>query len=49
MSVVAIVIFIASGLVAWPHTLAMCAGGVVGGFVGARLVRVIPRIWCVTS
>jgi len=41
-SVVAIVIFIASGMVVWPQTLAMGAGGLAGGYVGARLVRVIP-------
>ncbi len=40
--VVAVVIFIATGMVAWPHTLAMAAGALAGGYAGARLARVIP-------
>jgi len=40
--VVAVVIFIATGMVAWPPTLAMAAGGLAGGYAGARLARVIP-------
>jgi uncharacterized membrane protein YfcA len=42
MSIVAIAIFVVSGLVAWPHAAAMCAGGIAGGLVGERLVRVVP-------
>jgi uncharacterized protein len=42
-SVVAVVVFVASGMVAWPHTLLMAAGGLVGGYAGARLVRHIPE------
>jgi uncharacterized protein len=42
-SVVAVFIFIAGGMVVWPHTLAMGAGGLAGGYVGARLVRVVPE------
>ena len=44
MSVVAIVIFVVSGLVAWPHAAAMCVGGIAGGLVGERLVRVVPAV-----
>jgi hypothetical protein len=40
--VVAVVIFVATGMVAWPHTLAMAAGALAGGYAGARLARVIP-------
>lgn len=41
-SVVAVIIFIANGMVAWPHTLSMAAGGIIGGYVGGRLAGVIP-------
>ena len=34
--------FILAGLVRWPPTLAMLAGGVVGGVVGARIGRIVP-------
>lgn len=37
------VVFIAQGAVVWPQTLALMAGTVVGGLIGARLARVIPR------
>jgi uncharacterized membrane protein YfcA len=40
--VVAVIIFIVTGMVAWPHTLAMAAGALAGGYAGARLARVIP-------
>ena len=40
--VVAVLIFIVGGMVAWPHTLALGAGGLAGGYVGGRLARVIP-------
>jgi uncharacterized membrane protein YfcA len=42
MSVVAIGIFIFTGMVAWPQALAMGVGAVCGGFLGERLVRVVP-------
>ena len=35
-------IFIAKGFVAWPHTLALMAGMLVGGLGGAYVARVIP-------
>lgn len=41
--VVAIAIFIAAGTVAWPATLAAMAGGLAGGFLGARAVRLLPE------
>jgi uncharacterized protein len=36
---VAVVGFIVSGLVSWPHAVVMIAGGIVGGFGGASLAR----------
>jgi uncharacterized protein len=41
-SVVAVVVFVMQGVVAWPATLVMMAGALVGGFAGGRLVRVLP-------
>jgi uncharacterized protein len=40
--VVAVAVFLLKGMVAWPFTLAMMAGALVGGFLGGRLVRVLP-------
>ena len=39
---VAVLIFILAGAVRWPQTLAMLAGGLVGGILGARLGRIVP-------
>jgi uncharacterized membrane protein YfcA len=39
---VAMVAFIIAGVVRWPETLAMLAGGLLGGAGGARLGRVVP-------
>ena len=41
-SVIAVAIFVVSGSVAWPQTIAMMAGAFAGGYAGARLARVIP-------
>jgi uncharacterized membrane protein YfcA len=41
-NVVAIVIYIVYGVVAWPATVAMMAGAVGGGFLGARFLRFVP-------
>jgi uncharacterized membrane protein YfcA len=41
-SFVAVIVFLLQGIVAWPSTLAMMAGAVVGGFLGGRLVRILP-------
>jgi uncharacterized membrane protein YfcA len=35
-------IFVFQGIVAWPPTLTMMVGALVGGFIGGRLVRVLP-------
>jgi uncharacterized membrane protein YfcA len=42
VSAVTIAIFIAKGVVDWPHTLVMLAGAACGGFLGGWLVRVLP-------
>ena len=39
----ATIIFISQGVVVWPQTLALMAGTIVGGQIGARIARVIPR------
>ena len=44
-SVLAVAVFVAQGVVAWPPALAVMAGAVVGGFAGGRLVRVVPAPW----
>ena len=41
-SFVAVVVFLVQGIVAWPSTLVVMAGASVGGFLGGRLVRVLP-------
>ena len=39
----AVLLFIASGVVRWPETLALLAGAVAGGYGGARVARRLPR------
>ena len=39
---IACVAFIVAGVVSWPETLAVLAGGLVGGTAGAHLGRVLP-------
>lgn len=39
MNGVAVLCFIAAGVVRWPQALAMLAGGLAGGYLGARAVR----------
>src|SRR5437870_2343337 len=41
-SFVAVVVFVLQGVVAWPPTLVVMAGAVIGGFLGGRLARVLP-------
>src|SRR5207253_1352632 len=40
-SFVAVVVFVLQGIVAWPPTLVVMAGAVIGGFLGGRLARVL--------
>ena len=42
---VAIVIFTLQGVVAWPQTLVMLTGALIGGYAGGRLLRVVPAPW----
>jgi uncharacterized membrane protein YfcA len=42
-TVAASVWFITHGAVSWPHTLAMMAGCLIGGFSGAHLARRLPH------
>jgi uncharacterized protein len=39
---VAVVVFIVQGMVAWAPAMVMMAGGLTGGVLGGRLVRVLP-------
>jgi uncharacterized protein len=41
-NVAAAVIFIWQGLISWPQTLVMLPATAVGGFAGARLIKVLP-------
>lgn len=41
-NVVAVVAFIAAHAVRWPETLVMLAGGILGGYLGARIGRRTP-------
>jgi len=38
---VAVGVFVFQGVVAWPPTLVVMAGAVIGGFLGGRLVRIV--------
>ena len=40
-SLVAVVVFVAQGVVAWAPTMAMMAGALAGGYLGGRLARVL--------
>ena len=42
---VAVVVFAASGLVSWPHTLLGLAGAAAGGVIGARVARHLSARW----
>jgi hypothetical protein len=41
-SLVAAVVFVFQGMVAWPPTMVVMGGALVGGFLGGRLARVLP-------
>jgi uncharacterized membrane protein YfcA len=36
-------VFAAQGAVLWPQTLALSAGTIIGGLIGAYVARIIPR------
>ena len=39
---VAVLAFAIAGAIRWPQTLAVLAGGLIGGYVGARIGRTVP-------
>jgi uncharacterized protein len=41
-NLMAVVIFVARGLISWPETLVMLTGAVAGGMLGGRLIAVLP-------
>jgi hypothetical protein len=41
-SFVAVAVFVLKGTVAWPSTLVVMGGAIIGGFVGGKLARVLP-------
>jgi uncharacterized protein len=45
MNGIAALAFVASGLVNWPVAIAMAAGGLAGGYTGARLALRVGQIW----
>jgi uncharacterized membrane protein YfcA len=42
---VAVVTFVVAGAVDWKHGIAMTAGGIVGGYVGAHYALKMPQSW----
>ncbi len=42
VSLATILIFVSLGLVSWPETLVMASGAAIGGYIGGRLIRVLP-------
>ena len=44
-NVMANVIFVSMGMIAWHETLIMILGTTVGGYAGGRLVKVLPAHW----
>ncbi|HKF99210.1 MAG TPA: sulfite exporter TauE/SafE family protein, partial [Xanthobacteraceae bacterium] len=42
-SVVAAIIFVVGDKIAWPASLTMMAGALIGALIGARLAQVVPR------
>jgi hypothetical protein len=41
-NVTAVVFFVLSGLISWPESLVMLAGAAAGGYLGGRLISVLP-------
>jgi uncharacterized membrane protein YfcA len=41
----AVVIFVVKGVIHWPIALTLIAGAIVGGYLGARVARLIPAAW----
>lgn len=45
LSVVSVLTFSIAGVVHWPEALLMMLFATIGGFVGARIARKLPRTW----
>lgn len=45
LTVIAVIIYAAGGLVHWPEALLMMVAATFGGYVGARIARRIPAPW----
>jgi uncharacterized membrane protein YfcA len=45
INAVAAITFVVSGLVNWPVAIAMAAGGLAGGYGGARLALRVGQTW----
>ena len=43
LSAISVATFAAAGLIAWPQAVLMMAGSTAGGYLGARIARVMPR------
>lgn len=43
VSIVAVAIFVSRGIVSWPHAITVMIAAMVGGYIGGRLVRVMPQ------
>jgi len=43
MNAAAAAIFASSSLISWPAALALCVGGIAGGFVGGWLIHRLPE------
>lgn len=43
LSAISVATFAAAGLIAWPQAALMMAGSTAGGYLGARVARVMPR------
>ena len=45
VSLAAVVTFVGSGAVAWPPTVVMLGGALIGGYLGGYLIRVLSAVW----
>jgi hypothetical protein len=45
VSLAAVVTFVGSGAVAWPPTVIMLGGALIGGYLGGYLIRLLPAVW----
>jgi uncharacterized membrane protein YfcA len=43
VSIIAVAIFVARGVVSWPHAVTVMIAASMGGYIGGRLVRIMPQ------